>query len=308
MLDAATTYCLPVTSKGSAMKITFNFRQKQCLVITCFPVFAACSTKSVSSATPAPTPVHQREPTIEENRWSPQLATGAHQYLINDSSMVSITNDTTIQPLPIISTSIYSIAIAKGGQSFTMIGRVDSSMLSSSLHTKNSADSTQSTEFKAFLSELNRMTSLPKQLVTCAQGSNPAMTRVFDLIISYPTSDAKVGDKWTDTISTTTCHGKTLLLQTTVREFRLLAFTPWKQRDAVQLQRSNTMMFSSLSEKPDDHLTASGSGSGSAVIYAERRTGFLLQSDGTSQTKLTISTTRGTFPFTQSTNTHIQLK
>jgi hypothetical protein len=201
----------------------------------------------------------------------------------------------------------YSVNIVPAQDSFSVVGTVDSSTINSRLQTRAlSTDSTNINEFHGALSTQGKLQSTVQlQSAGCSSTSNSTASRIYELILPYPKDTVRIGDKWSDTVSSTSCHGRTPLTQRTIREFEIKEFTTWHQRSAVEVQRLASITFAGASSETNTHLSASGSGSGEATLLIDRNTGALLESVAHTKSMLTIVTSRGEFPFTQVTSTHI---
>jgi hypothetical protein len=163
-------------------------------------------------------------------------------------------------------------------------------------------------EFQTILSATGQL-FLPAQDSTslCPGGVTPAAARIYELVLSYPERALKIGDSWTDTVSTTVCRGKIPLHQRAIRIYQILSFTTWKQQSAVMISRNVSSILSADFKQIPNHLEATGSGESSTFIYANQATGILLQSNTKSQSTLAIRTSRGVFPFRQIISTYIEL-
>jgi hypothetical protein len=273
-------------------------------------ILGACSTGHVSS-TPSRAPLGSDSvaANVKTSSWTPRITAGMRHYLIHDSSTVSISNDTTSHVLPIESIMLYSMVLEGSGDSFKLTSHIDSLTINSQLSIKSTSDTGKISEFRTTLSRQGRLTLSAEQAGTvCTAANATASSRVGELIISYPTSRLKVGDKWTDTLSTTNCHGKIPLKQQATREYELLDLSSCLQRDAVKVRRIVFDAFIGTSVERNNHLSANGSGTATSILCIQRDSGDLLESNGQSRTDLTVVTTRGTFPFVQNTTTHIELR
>lgn len=275
-------------------------------------VIAACSSSPTPvSSTP---PVSQRkDTTVRETRsnfWTPQVRPGRWHYLIQDSSTVSISSDTNAQSRPIKSTTVYSISIDDSMTSLVLTGRVDSLFVDApSPKTKVKTDTTRKPEFHVRLSKQSRLEITNDQKApTCVGATNSPASRIGELVITLPLTPTQIGDKWADTLIVSSCHGKIPLIQTAMREYELVNPSSCQQQDAVEVRRTVSTTIAGASAESNSHLSANGSGTGSAILCVNRGTGTLLGSTGQSRLDLTVVTSRGTFPFTQITNTQIELR
>jgi hypothetical protein len=270
----------------------------------------ACSTNrslpSPTSRTPAPANSGVVE--AHNNSWAPRVSEGRWRYLIQDSSMISINNDTTARVEPIKSTTIYTISVVDSNNSLRITGHVDSLLLNSRLPTRARTDTGMAKELSGLISRQGRLTTVSDIAPTgCAAGAVSASSRLLELLTFLPPHPVKVGDKWSDTVSTTTCHGKIPLTQTAVRNYELLDLSSC-QRGGTQVRRIVSNTLTGSSSETVNHLSASGFGTATSILCLDRATGALQSSDGQSRLELTVTTTRGVFPFTQNTNTHIEIR
>jgi len=252
------------------------------------------------------THVDSTAPEARVSTWAPEVSAGTWHYLIRDSSVVSINNDTTARVEPIESTTIYTMSVADSDNSLLFTGHVDSLLVNSRLSSKSAGDTSKSTELRALISRQGRLMRISQIAApSCARGGSSPSLRVSELLTVLPNHPIRVGDKWSDTSSTTTCHGKIPLTQTAVRDYELLDLSSC-ERNGARVRRVVSETLSGSSPEITSQLSASGSGTASATLCLERNTGVLLASDGESRLDLTVTTIRGVFPFTQKTSTHIE--
>jgi hypothetical protein len=270
----------------------------------------ACSTaRSAPSTAPSPSPRSDSTGIeLPSNTWIPKIVPGVRHYLIQDSSTISINNDTTAHVEPIESTMLYTVSVTDSSGSLLLTGQVDSLLVNSRLPTKPKTDTTEVSKLHGAISRQGRLnnTVLANEK-SCTTGSVSPSSRIGELLITLPVYPLKSGDKWSDTSSTTTCHGKIPLTHTAVREYELLDLSTCDHNGA-KVHRVVSDSFTGSSTESTNHLSASGSGTASSILCLDRTTGALSASDGESRLELTVTTTRGVFPFTQKTSTHIRLQ
>jgi len=271
---------------------------------------SACTRRGLQRTGGSPQPISEPAISTEAESWTPQITSGAHKYFVGDSSLVSINNDTTSRAVPIETTMHYSVAIGPIGDSFSISGTVDSSTVNSQLRVKPQLrDSTKVDEIHGVLTKQGRLQlASQEQLLSCSSSRATMTSRIYEFVIPYPKERFSIGDKWTDTVSSTNCHGRTPLTQQIIRQFQVKQFTTWHEHNAVEVQRQTSIIFAGASSEPNTHLQANGSGSSDAILFFDRKTALLLESNSRTKSTLTIVTTRGAFPFTQLTSTHIMIQ
>jgi len=245
---------------------------------------------------------------VGEIGWSPRQLSGSRKYFIHDSSIVSVSTDTS-QTRSTETSTFYSVRVSRSSDSFVLMAKVDSLLTTSqSPSLKAPVNIDPAREFRTILSATGQL-FLPAQDSTslCPDGVTPAAARIYELVLSYPERALKIGDSWTDTVSTTVCRSKIPLHQRAIRIYQILSFTTWNQQSAVIISRNVSSILSTDSKQIPNHLGVAGSGESSTFIYANQATGVLLQSDTRSQSTLAVRTSRGVFPFRQIISTHIEL-
>ena len=281
---------------------------QSCTIGVCSIFFLqGCSTTTPASSTvPVPSPrvdsTSTKSPSIN---WEPAILPGKWRYLIQDSSTVSINNDTTTRVEPIESVMHYTMGVTDSGGTLFITGQVDSLLVNSRLPGKVKTDTSVTVTFHNSISKrghLGAVASVDEK--NCTGGNAFPVSRISELVITLPVHSLKVGDRWSDTSSTTTCHGKIPLMHRAVREYELVDLTSCNH-DGVRVQRVVSDTFTGSSTESTNHLSASGSGTSRSILCLDRNTGILLTSDGQSRIELVVTTTRGVFPFTQKTSTHI---
>lgn len=281
--------------------------------ILIFSLMVACSTTRPSVALPEVVrPAHTDSSVIVDKRgttWNPRIVSERRQYFMNDSSVVSISNDTTARTVPIESRAIYTITITDAkDQQYILALRVDSQTVNNR-PLKPIRDSSKVIQAQIKLGSDGRLINSEKELIqSCSAATVSPAVRMSEILLPFATTQLHLGDHWADTSTSMICHGKIPLMQKTVREYELVSFTNCAERSAVNVRRIVTSTFTVSSTDSTNHLSASGSGTGMSMMCVDRGTGALLESDGQSRLDLTITTSRGTFPFTQNTATHIKLR
>ena len=269
----------------------------------------ACSTThSLGTRTP-PVPTRNNSVTSVSavSSWTPQIKPGQWKYLIRDSSTVSINNDTVTRIEPIESTTIYTITLTDTSSSLVLTGHIDSLYIRTRLSNRTRSEVSETPDIHGFVSHQGHFTeTVSTSPTTVCTGNTPSpISRISELLIPLPNHSLIVGDKWSDTSSVTICHGKIPLRQIAVREYELLDLSSC-QHNAVKVRRVVTNTFAGSSAEGSNHLSASGSGTANSILCLRQNTGALLESTGQSELQLTVTTTRGVFPFIQKTITHIE--
>ena len=268
-----------------------------------------CSARHSPEVAVTPEPVRQSSKPPKASSlegWYPNPIAIKRRYIINDSSKISISGDST-HFSTIETGTIVSIVTIQAGDSFKLRAGVDSmSTTTHALVPKTVIDTSTVEEFDGVLTANGKVSALIGQRsTTCVGGTDPVTTRIFELTSSFPKKHLKVGDSWSDTVSITTCRGKAPLLQRTTRRYEILDIPTGEQSTPVKVQRIASTSFTEVSPDTKNHFSIDGSGSATFLISLEPQTGMLLQSDGTSQTALMVITSRGIFPFKQTVLTHI---
>lgn len=240
--------------------------------------------------------------------WFPKLVPGSNRYLITDSSTISISGDSS-HSSSVHTAAIYDITLTASGDSLSLTASVESLTTNSHLQTPRLDSQMDSTkDFHATVSNSGRLSPITGMISSmCATGANPGAIRVLELTLNYPRMHLKVGDKWTDSVSTTSCRGKTTLEQQNIYQYQLTDLTTQNGHNLAQIQRDVLTTFHSLSSNQKNQLTTSGYGSSTSVLYVDQKTSALIQSSEHSRLKLTINTARGNYPFIQDTFTQIEL-
>lgn len=285
----------------------------QLIGLATFSIFTleACATAHTSgTATP---PVAAQRDTVavklKSNSWTPQVTVGTYRYLIHDSSTISISNDTSSGFLPIESTTIYSLLLIDTGDSLTVISHLESLAMITRLPVKSTDDIGNVLESRTTISKQGQLAPIVQQSSTaCTALTASVSSRISELIVSFPTARFQVGDKWTDTTSTISCHGRIPLRQQAIQEYEILDLALCAERNAVKVRRIVSDTFSGVSAESHNHLSTSGSGTSASILCLQRESGALIESNGQSRVDLTVVTIRGTFPFTQNMITQIELQ
>lgn len=272
-------------------------------------LIAACSTTHSPVSGPATEVRPVLSAALPAETWLPRQHSSTQQYLIYDSSLVTINSDSTSKVVPIVSTVFYSVTIAAtndGSGLATLTGALDSTTAHMTIESKSASNFTHPEIFRATLTRTNEINvSTSGDFLTCSNRYNSLSARIFELVVSYPKSSAKVGDTWSDTVTSITCHGKTPLKQQAIRRYEIQEFTHQEEQAIVKIQRYAVVTFTNAVSQPNNKLSVSGGGSSTATLYLNRDNGLLLLSDNQSRTELIVTTSRGVFPFTQNTITHI---
>ena len=257
-------------------------------------------------------PSPQSEPVIpkasaENKSWVPQIAAGIYRYIIEDSSIISINDDTITKSVPITSTMIYSLSIDRSRDSIVLMGKVDSAIIDSRIPRRNPfANIAKDKEFHAILSIRGQLISAAKDSSSaCSSSSSPTISPIYELILPVRQEELKIGDKWMDTVSSTSCHGRTPLIQQVIRTFEVKQFTTHDNQSTVEIVRNSSITFAGTTTDPGSQLSARGSGTAITTMIFDQSTATLLESNSQIESALTVITSRGKFPFTQHTISHI---
>lgn len=237
------------------------------------------------------------------NKWKPLIAAGKYSYIIRDSARISITADST-QSIPIETTTFLSVNSTIENDSIQLDGSLDS--LIRTMNQVTVRDTTGISRLKVRLSNLGRFPEASTSNTDCRKKVNPIQLRITEIMPSYPADTMKVGDAWSDTISTTSCHGKTLLVQENIRKFEVLELGSWQQYFSVKIRRLITSTVSNAPGTLSNRITATGTGWSSSIIFVNTVDGSLLKSVGDAHSKLSVTTSRGVFPFVQILHTDIE--
>ncbi|HEY8795425.1 MAG TPA: hypothetical protein VIM15_10835 [Gemmatimonadaceae bacterium] len=273
-------------------------------------ILFSCTTVFPTSQ-PSKTPelTHQTVKISSKNGWLPEQAIGNKQYLFHDSSTISINADSTHTRINITNT-IYSVRLSQLNDSLRFTARVDSlTIISQASSPEIVPDTGVTQESEAVISPMGQIFSLSGHSFSlCPGGITPAAARIHELLVSYPRKALKVGDKWVDTVSTTVCRGKILVLQQTIRQYNFVSFSAWNRQSAAKILCIASSTLHTDSKNSPKYFSTHGSATSSMVIYVNQVTGTLLQSDAHSEATLIVNTSRGVFPFRQIINTHIELR
>ena len=142
--------------------------------------------------------------------------------------------------------------------------------------------------------------------INCTTARSAIESRIPELLPSYPAHSIRPGDQWSDTISTSSCRGKTRLSKQNIREFQLVDLDRTNRQNFAQVHKSVTVNIQSVPTVTANAFKASGTGSSSGIFYIDLSTGMVLESISHSESSFTVTTTRGVFPFTQTVYTKIK--
>lgn len=256
-------------------------------------------------ATPTPSPIKARAAlTPVPLSWHPSRRASSLRYMLRDSSVLSISSDTTTKQIPFITTASLQLVISTAGDSFTFSGRADSVLLLSELQKTAVADT--ALHIIGIVSRRGAITQIQSTSNShCKIGLEPLAARISELLVKLPES-ISINSRWTDSSTTVICQGKTPLQQIAVRSYHLSADTTWGGHPALRIESSTVLTISALESDSINHVSATGSGSTTGILLLDPSTGALLESSSRGNVSLTISTGRGMFPFQQLSSTRIQ--
>lgn len=271
---------------------------------SCLLTFGCASTTGTTNTVSSPTEKEAPLKGLAANSWTPALHTGIYSFAIRDSAFISVGIDTT-HTIATQTTTFVSLVITTRGDSLQLNGKIDSIFHASGQQVIR--DTMTTFDQHVMTSSTGHPPVEAAQTnVDCTKKLDPRDARIFEIIPSYPGHPVKVGDKWSDTVSTTSCHGKTALLQVNTREYELLELADWKGHNAAKVRRVVTSTIGQAATTMNAHLNATGLGSGTSTLYLDLSNGILLQSSGQANSKLTVTTSRGAFPFIQTLHTEIE--
>ena len=226
------------------------------LAIPTLVLVGACSTSRPTTrnsppATVASDSLHPSK-SPNNNSWSPHIKEGQWRYVIQDSSTISINNDTTAHVEPVESTMIYTMVLTDSVHSLTFSGHIDSLLINSHLAKKSRSDTSEASEVHGFVSRQGQFTQIAKMVTACTNGSAASVSRISELLIMLPSHSLNPGDRWSDTSSTTTCHGKIPLKQIALRNYELLDLSSCPH-GGVKVRRSVSDSLTGSSVEGNNH-------------------------------------------------------
>jgi hypothetical protein len=272
-----------------------------------FILHACTSTTPPSRPSSSPEPVHEPLKITSEPGWLPRQVPGDKHYVLLDSFVISTSTD-SLQTHSSNTKAFYSLQFTRVRDSLSFLARVDSSTNSVGMSLLETAvDTGTKQEFHGGASATGQVSSLSGSSY-CTRGITPAAARIFELTLSFPGRILKIGDEWIDTVSTTICRRKLLLLQQNIRRYTLTGFSIWNHHPVATIARNISSTFRTDLTNSKTAITATGTGTSQAIILADHDTGTLLESTANSELNLAITTTRGVFPFRQNVSTRIELR
>lgn len=283
----------------------------------------ACTTSAPPPATPAPVTTRKdstaaRPPAV---RWTPRRAAGSWRYELRSTGIVSLSGDTTADSLPLDRTVIYTVSIEPAGSqsargpAFQITGSVDSLAVTIPERIPTpTAGSNIKPRFQGAMTANGHLTALTSDATTsCENATDPLSAAAMSLFVVLP-DGISPNESWSDTVSTVTCRGRMPLMTTAIRHYTAVTDTVWKGREALVLQRHDSLdVRSSPDSNADssadttDTMDAAGSGRGEFTLYVDPRSGVLLKSTGTSHTDILVTTVRSRFPFREEARQTITL-
>lgn len=264
-------------------------------------------------------PVHREQPaTIKPithdpvgippiDGWLPHQTATAGQYVIEDSSTVSVNSDSA-QVSSINRKIAFTLTTQLIGNSTVLLARVDSFLVSSHTPTTGTTpDGGQLQMFETTLFSTGKVQKIDARPNTiCVGGQDPVASRILDLTITYPKRKIKDGDKWADTTRITTCRGEVPLRQESTRQYemlgRIISLTP----AAVKIQRTTSTRFIGTGTSARNKIDVNGFGTSSTTFWVNEVNGSVLNSNGKSALTLNVSTVRGSYIFLQNIITNIK--
>ncbi|MEO8879543.1 MAG: hypothetical protein ABI446_04035 [Gemmatimonadaceae bacterium] len=268
---------------------------------------ASCAPRHIEEvAVPKVKPHDTRQIPAAEG-WLPHRVSATSSYLIRDSASVAIKEDST-RPSLLEETMLLIITAQKSGDSLEITARVESLTVTSHSPIQSTvSDSTALRLFHVVATSSGRIISLKgAESTQCLNANDPAVARIFETTLTYPPSRIKAGDTWSDTVSLVTCRGKTMVTQVTTRQYKMLERITSADGNIIKLHRNTATLMSATAVNNSNHLTATGVGSSTATLDVDENTGDLQKSDGESSSIVTVTTSRGTYPFIQHIITHIE--
>lgn len=276
--------------------------------VFCFTfIFYSCTTTTPPSRpSNSPEPVRESLTGSSETGWLPKQVPGDEHYFLIDTVVISTSTDSS-HTRSSETKIFYSFKLTHVDDSLVFAARADSFIINTGISSQKTVTDTELTrEFHGVLSAIGQISSLSKSSY-CTTGVAPIAVRVFELTLSYPRKTLKVGDEWIDTVSTTICRGKIVVLQQSIRQYRLIGFSSWNRYSVARILRNVSSTFSTNVQNPRNTLIATGFGKSQAIIVVDQESGVLLESSANSESTFLITTSRGVFAFTQNISTHIEL-
>ncbi len=141
---------------------------------------------------------------------------------------------------------------------------------------------------------------------SCTNATDPLSAAAALFFVALP-EGISPAERWTDSVTTTTCRGRTPLVTTVMRHYKAITDTVWRGRPALLIARIDSLTIRSRADSTTDSVGAShdstdmmaatGSGRGEFTLYIDPRTGVLLEATGTNRTDILVTTASSRFPF-----------
>lgn len=238
--------------------------------------------------------------------WTPKVAGYSGHYLVTDSSVVTISSDSTSKQLPITTSTVYNLELKQVGSTLITTLATDSFALDTSGISRTVGASRQLTANTDVRGQLSQLRSIGVQ--SCLRGIDPVLNRVYSLVTTLPRGASTLGAPWTDTLTLEICHGKATFEHQLVRHYTLMSDTVVRSRQAVVVNTAINLIIRNEPADSSHQMTAIGNGSARGVLLLDQRTGQLLEARDSSELNMTITTSRGAFPVHQQLKTHITLQ
>ena len=120
--------------------------------------------------------------------------------------------------------------------------------------------------------------------------------------IFVPPKEVARGVSWTDTITTTICHGMVPIMLAIVETFRPIGEISHRGFHSILIEHTARTTFSGEGSQDQHRVSLTGTGIGSGKLYLDPLSGLILESIGEERIALAIHSSGRKQQFTQLVN------
>ena len=282
---------------------------------------SACApARRPETAAPPPARVEPR-PTPVPTSWTFGYAAGAPQYRVSSVSAVEVKDDTSQARDSVTMSMRVTFGMSESGGRLLVAGTVDSFVVTSGGRvppTPNDSAGRPGDPVFAFRGEVGvaGLRLDPTAFALAANCDSPAgalAAAVADILPPIP-RDLVIGQRWTDTTSSTVCRGDIPVTARAIHQYEFKGpiagiddteDTRLRSR-SLWITRASVVSLSGNGTPRGQAVTISGTGTAERSVVINMATGRLNTSSATSVTSLTISNEIKSVRFEQRSKTHIE--
>ena len=256
-------------------------------------VAAACapsrggSPEGAPAPAPSPAPATRPAPAPDATSWAFRYAPGTRRYRVTSEATVELRDDSARRQAPIRTSASVTLSFTPApGDDLALAATVDDYSVDrgDAIPAPDSSLPSRAT-LRATLAPTGQLDAAPAPLGCDPADALTAIAR--ELVVPLPDTLA-VGDRWSDSASTTACRGGVPVTTGIVRDYEVERREMVRGAPVLHVRRRERFTLAGASSAPGRTTVITGRGTGTTLLRIDPAAGALLDSSGESEADLTV--------------------